>query len=84
MQIDVGVIKDKVAELKKQSDRIENKLDNLSTVSQEDYKKFVQYVEDTFVKRESIKGLKAVGYAVLTALSVSATLGLAKLLGARL
>lgn len=84
MQVDVGVIKSQMVDLKKQTDRIESKLDGLSTVSQADFKKFVDYVEDMFVKKESLKGAKAVGYAVLTALAVSVTLGIAKLLGAHL
>lgn len=84
LQVDVGVIKSQMADLKKQTDRIEGKLDGLSMVSQDDFKKFVQYVESNFVKNERLKGATAVFYAVLTAIAVSATLGIAKLLGAKL
>lgn len=84
LQVDVGVIKSQMVDLKKQTNRIEDKLDSLSTVSQDDFKKFVTYVEENFVKKESLKGLRAVGYAVLTALAVSVTLGIARLLGAKL
>lgn len=83
LQVDVGVIKSQVADLKATTGRIEAKLDSLNTVSQEDFKKFVDYVEKEFVKKESLKGVRAVGLAVLTALAVSATLGIAKLLGAK-
>lgn len=83
LQVDVGVIKSQMVDLKKQTDRIEDKLDSLQTVPLADFKKFVEYVENTFVKKESLKGAKAVGLAVLTALAVSATLGIAKLLGTK-
>lgn len=83
LQVDVGVIKSQVADLKKSNERIETKLDNLNTVPLEDFKKFVAYVEETFVKKESLKGAKAVGLAVLTALAISATLGIARLLGTK-
>lgn len=81
LEVAVGVLNSQMVDMKKQNDRIEQKLDSLSTVSQEDFKKFTQYVEDTFVKKESVKGLKAVGFAIITAIAVSATLGVAKLLG---
>lgn len=84
LQVAVGVLNSQMVDLKKQTDRIENKLDSLSTVSQDDFKKFVAYVEDSFVKKETLKGARAVGLAVLTAVAVSVTLGIAKLLGAKL
>lgn len=83
LQVDVGVIKAAQVETNRRLGNIEDVLKNLSTVSQEDFKVFVKYVEDTFVKKESLKGAKAVGLAVLTALAVSATLGIAKLLGTK-
>lgn len=84
LQVDVGVIKSQMLDLKKQADRIEGKLDGLAAVSQDDFRKFVDYAEETFIKKESLKGAKAVGYATLTALAISVTLGIAKLLGAHI
>lgn len=81
LQVDVRVIKSQMVDLKRQTDRIETKLDGLSVVTQDDFKKFVQYVEETFVKQESLKGFRAVGLAVVTALAISVTLGISKLLG---
>lgn len=84
LQIDVGIMKGQLSDLKKSNERIEGKLDSLSTVSQDDFKKFVTYVEENFVKKESLKGVRAVGYAVLTAIAVSSTIAVIKLLGAKI
>jgi hypothetical protein len=83
MQVDVGVIKSQMIDLKTQTNRIENKLDGMSMVSLAEFKKFTEYVDTTFIKRDSVKGLQAVGLAVVTALAVSVTLGIAGLLGAK-
>lgn len=84
MQIDVGIIKVQMIEVKKQTDRIEHTLNNLSNVSAGEFDKFKDYVESSFVKKESLSGFKAIGIAVATAVAIGLVIAMLRVLGLKL
>jgi hypothetical protein len=88
LQVDIGVLKSQFTELQKQGDRQEAKIDavkravdGLSTVSRNEFEEYKQHVDSTFVKTESIKGVKSVAWAIATALSVALVLALFRAFG---
>lgn len=81
----------KVDELQKGQTRLETKVDvlndtllKITTIPPHEFDAYKQYVDNTYVKKESLSGLKAVGSAVAIALAVSVVFALAHLLGAKI
>lgn len=63
---------------------IKSKMDTFSFVKQSDFNDFVKEVREEYVKRESIKGLQAIGVGVAVTVTAAILLGLLKLLGTKL
>lgn len=87
----MGIVKNQIVDLAKSGERQEGKidhmsqkLDRLSVIDRSEFEKYKQHVEATYLKLESIKGLKTIGYSIATALAIAIAMGLLRLLGANL
>lgn len=70
LQIDVGIVKDKMAAVQRSQERVEKKLDEMSYVKVEDFDKFKEYVEKKFATKEEIKPLVKLFWTVIGAMAV--------------
>lgn len=69
-QISIGVIKAGQVETNRRLSNIEKKMDSLTVVKQEDFVDYKKFVSETYATNDSIKPMKTLFWAIITALVV--------------
>lgn len=65
LNVDVGIIKSQMNDMKRQNDRIEKKIDGMTYASQNDLDEFKREVKETYVTKESFDPVKRLVYGTV-------------------
>lgn len=74
----------RLAQVEGKIDGLGRKFDSMSAVPRGEFEAFKEHVENTYLKKESIKGLKAIAQSVAVAVGVAVVIGIFRLLGTRI
>lgn len=79
LKVSVGVIESQVNDMKKQSDRIEAKIDRIKYVTKEEFDEHNKEAKETYVTKEEIKPMKTLFWTIIGSL-ITGVIGLGFLL----
>lgn len=65
LQVDVGIIKSQMVDMKRQNDRIESKIDDMTYTTQGDFDEFKKEVKEMYVTKEAFDPVKRLVYGTV-------------------
>ena len=74
----------RLGQVESKIDSLGDKFDSMSAVPRGEFEAFKEHVDNTYLKVESIKGLKAIAQSVAVAVGVAIVIGIFRLLGTRI
>lgn len=74
LNVDVGIIKSQMIDMKRQNDRIEKKIDGMTYASQSDLDEFKKEVKEMYVTKEAFDPIRTALYRFVGILGTALTL----------
>lgn len=72
LQVDVGIIKSQMAEMKAITQGMSTKMDGFAFVRQMDFEEFKKEARETYATQDEVKPIKTLFWAIITASAVTA------------